>query len=515
MAPTGPILMQRALCLAKPETTTNVDALPVPATDAFLVMNADVKINPNVLKRDFYRPSLSNLPIAIGRKLATISFTHEIKASGLSGVVPKLGTLLRGCGFAQTTIANNLASVISNILADRQNTGPAITWTKATLPTKGYGRYRVSVVLGGASATAKVRVTGNPPDFADTSILPENNFSALVMGPGATTTVAVDQTNPIVPTYTIATPHIGDVIVVSIGGVRVKYTVGSAVAATEATALAAAITALADSRFSAAAATSIVTVTCTDALTVVTTATTNINLGQSGAQVNMTWTGNQVLGDTWTIDLLQPGYHYTPVSANFESLTIYMYYDGTLHRLTGCIGNVVFTATAGQYGMAAFTFTGQYIDPDDQPLPLTAIFEPSVPVQCELAQLQIGNAKNIPAQSFNIDMGIQVNPRDSVSDPDGYKGVLYSSRDPKGGANPEMEYESVEPYWRNMAKASLLRFYGRVGSINNNIVSFLSNTIQLTNNSYAARNTQRVYDLSFELKLDAFTGDDEIRIVFH
>jgi hypothetical protein len=514
VTPTGPILMQRALLLAKIEANTNIDALPTPAQDAFLVMNADVKINPNVLTRDFYRPSLSKLPSAVGRKLATLTFTHEIKGSGLAGVTPKLATLLRACGFAITQIANSTNNVISAPVPDAQNTGPIVTWTKAQNATKGYGRYRLKVVLGGASATAKVRVTGNPPDYEETTILPEETFEATIMGAATTTTVAVDTTDPIAPKFSIGTPKIGDIVVVNIGGVRVKYTIGSAVAATEATALAGAITALADTRFSAVANAAVVTVTITGGVITVTTATTGIPLGASGAQVNMTWTGNLSLNDSWTIDLLRPGYHCTPVSGDFESATMYMYYDGTLHRLTGCIGTVVFTGQAGQYGTAAFTFTGQYRDPYDAALPLNAVFEPSNPVQVEMAQLCVGNAKNLAAQSFNIDMGITVNPRDSASDPDGYKGVLYSSRDPKGGLNPEMELESVEPYWRHLATADLLRFHSRIGLLPNNIVEFQSDSIQISNVAYTARNTQRVYDLSMGFAAATFNGDDELRIVF-
>ncbi len=512
---TGPILSQRALLLGKIETTTNVDSLPVPASDAFLVMNADVKINPNVLKRDFYRPSLSPLATAVGRKLATLSFTHEIKGAGRAGIAPKLATLLRACGFAQTLVANNLAGVISNILPNSQNAGPAITWTKATLPTRGYNRYKITTVLGGASATAKVIVTGSPSDYNDTTVLPDFIFDATIMGQNPTTTIAVDATTaPLTPTFTVGTPQVGDIVVLNIGGIRLKYTIGTTVAATEGAAIAAALTALADARFTAAAVGAVVTVTLVGGVITVTTATTNIPLGGSGGAVNMTWTGNLVIGDSWTIDLLKPGYHLQPVSGGFESMTMYMFYDGTVHRLTGCIGTIVFTAQAGQYGTAAFTFTGQYHDPDDAPLPLNATFEPSTPVQVELAQLRLGGAKNLAAQSFNIDMGITVNPRDSVSDPDGYKGVLYSSREPKGGLNPEMEYESVEPYWRYMAAATLLQFHARVGRATNNTVEFFSNTVQLSNIAYTARNTQRVYDLSMVFSSDTFFGDDEIRIVF-
>lgn len=513
--PTNPVLSNRALLLAKVETTYNVDVLPAPATDAFLVSATDVKINPNVLKREFYKPSLSPLGIAIGRKLASVTFTHEVKGSGLAASAPKLGTLMKGCGMAQTTIANTAADQIVNPVAAQSNTGPTITWTKVTPPTMGWGRYRIKIALGGASTVAKAIVFGCPSDITSgLTILPKDEFSATIMGPGATTTVAVNSTTDVlIPTYTVATPQIGDIVVVVVGGVRFKYTIASAVAATEATALAALIDP--DSRMSAAAVGAVVSVTLTGGVTsTLTTAATNVDLGQSGAQVTLTWSGSLVMGDYYTVDVLQPGFHYTPVSTGFKSLTIYVYYDGTLHRMTGCIGNFTVTAAAGQYATMQFTFTGQYNNPDDQPLPSTSVFETTVPQQVELAQLMIGGAKLVCAQQVTLDMGIAVNPRECVSNADGYNGVSYTSREPKGGANPEMAYESEEPYWRNLAAATFLEFNVRVGTTQYNQMKVIAHSVQLSNNQYADRNNNRVYDLSYQFAADSFAGDDEIRFAF-
>lgn len=516
--PVNPVLSNRALMLAKIETTYNVDSLPSAVSDSFLVMNADLKIDPNVLRRNFYKPSLSQLPIFVGRKLASCSFTHEVKGSGAAATVPKLGTLLRACGFLQSSVANTASATIGTAIPATTNTGPTVTWAKTTAPTSVFGRFKVKVVLGGASATAKVMVFGNPPG-GDPTIFPADDFSAVVMSKDnvpATTTITVNTTNPLAPTFTIATPQIGDIIVFSVYGVRFKYTVGSAVANTEATAIAALLVdpAVVD-RWTAGAATGTVTVTVTGALGItLTSATTGVNLGTAGGVITPTWSGALVIGDYWTVDTIRPGFHYTPVSSVFESATIYMYYDGILHRLTGCIGTVQFTMEAGQYATAQFTFTGQYNNPDDSPMPSTSVFEPTSPVQVELAQFQVGNLRNLCAQSFSIDMGIQVNPRDCVSGSDGYNGVMYTSREPKGTANPEMEFEATEPYWRNMSAGNVVEFYGRVGTAANNRVEFISHSIQISNISYADRNNLRTYDMSYEFVTATSAGDDELRIAF-
>lgn len=510
---TNVILSQRSLLLAKIETTNNVENVPSPTADAFLVMGADVKLNSNVLTRDFYRPSLSRLPGFVGRKLATLTFTHEIKGRGNVSAPSKLGTLLRACGFAQTQIANLTTNVLSAVQADGLNSGPAITWAKTTNASGGYGRYKMKVVLGGASASAKMMAFGSPADAPDNTIFPEDVLDAFVMGSGATTTITINKTDPLAPVLTVGNPKIGDVVSLNIYGVRFKYTIGSAVAATEATAIAALLDP--DPRMAAVAATTNVNITITGGVTgALTSGTTAVTLGASLAQYTPTWTGSLILGDSFYVDLLKPGYHYTPISNGFESMTMYMYYDGMLHRLTGCMGNVSFTGPAGQYATAQFTFTGQYISPDDAALPTNAIFETSIPVQVELAKCALGNSLNIRAQSFNIDMGVQIQTRDSVSHPDGYDGVRYTGREPKGGVNPEVSLESEEPMWRHMSVADILRFHARIGTVPGNIVEFDSNFVQLSNVGYTDRNTQRVYDLSMNFVTPNFSGDDELRIVF-
>lgn len=59
---------------------------------------------------------------------------------------------------------------------------------------------------------------------------------------------------------------------------------------------------------------------------------------------------------------------YSPVSASFESATIYVQVqqdttgDSPLHKITGCRGNVEFTLNAKSIPVARFTFTGLYND---------------------------------------------------------------------------------------------------------------------------------------------------------
>lgn len=54
---------------------------------------------------------------------------------------------------------------------------------------------------------------------------------------------------------------------------------------------------------------------------------------------------------------------YTPISTGFESVTIYWYDDGVLHKGLGCRGNIRFSAMAGQRPEAMVTLQGLFATP--------------------------------------------------------------------------------------------------------------------------------------------------------
>jgi hypothetical protein len=506
--------------LAKIESTFNTDALPVPTTDAFLVGDVDLKVDSTVLERNFFRASLSTIPVSMGRKIVTVTFRHEIKGSGTVGVAPKLGTLLRGCGFAATAVTAGAATQIANITSEPTNTGPAVTFAKTTVPgATGHGRYRFTVVLGGASATAKIRVTGNPGDIDDPTLLNSEEISAQVFGPGTPAITVTVGGTALIPTFTIVgTGSAGDMIVVTLGGYRASYVLTGAEGsvAAIATALTAAISA-ADpgSLWTEASAAGVVTVTFTNAAAgvVVTTAVTGLVCGANLAVVTPSWTGSLVLGDSYFTDTRVVGVHYSPISANFESLTFAVFFDGALHRVTGARGNVQFTCEAGQLAMASFTFTGQYASAYKAALPTTAVYERSRPAQVELATLALGVGKFLRAQSWTVDMGITIQPRDSVSHSDGYMGGQLTARNPTGGLNPEADSEDLFPAWGYLTTSPLLRFNARVGTTPGNIIRFMSESAQVRNVQYTDRNGNRVFDMSLGFPRDSDAGDDEIRLV--
>lgn len=106
---TTPVLTRRTLILAKVETTYGTDAAPAAATESILVGNPSVEVDGQILTREFVRDSLSPLKHKIGRVLAKVSFTTEVKTDGTTAgdgadakIAVEIDQLLQGCGFKVT-----------------------------------------------------------------------------------------------------------------------------------------------------------------------------------------------------------------------------------------------------------------------------------------------------------------------------------------------------------------------------------------------------------------------------
>lgn len=106
-------------------------------SDAMLVEEPDFAPDITVLERNNARVTLSPEPVVVARKIATVTFAHEVRNNGITDGLtpPALGVLLRGCGMAQTRFGEtgNLEETILDDAAIQVNepTG-RFTYTKTT-----------------------------------------------------------------------------------------------------------------------------------------------------------------------------------------------------------------------------------------------------------------------------------------------------------------------------------------------------------------------------------------------
>ncbi len=511
----NPLLTRRAVILAKPEVVFNQDSVPIPGSDAILVAEPDYTIDPNVLERDFVRNDLSPQGVRIGRKLAGLSFTVELRSngktnSGLIADAAKMGTLLRGCGYSETAITGT--GTVGDINKNDGQVGPNVGWTAGGASTLlSPVRYTVTVVLGGASGVASVRATANTTE--DVNLLDSEVFSASTDSVAGT--IVVNSTDPLSVLYTVGGTWVtGDILTLVVGGIVVTATVGG-------TTTLAAVSALVQTAIDAINT----DVTSTDDLvdtntvtfandfggTVITTDVTAMTLGNSGGTIIPSWTGTLVIGDSWEIWVFPVGIQYQPVSTNFESLTLYAYFDGLRHILTGCFGTFTINAEAGTFGTVSFQFTGQYVAPLDIPIPTNASFEQQIPAQIELAKLRFDNFDAV-VNAWTFDQNNNIVPRPDVNSADGFNGTRITGRDPQGGFDPEATLIADYDWWNKMAQSPQVPFEMRVGQTAGNIVWFFASKVQLSGLTYQSRDDLRVFDAS--MRFTRFAGNDELFIHF-
>jgi hypothetical protein len=506
-----------SVMLGKIEVTRGVDPNPTAAADAFLVGDFDIQLDPTPLERNVFRTSFSPVPTGVGRKVVNVTFSHEIKSSGDVGTTrPKLGTLLRACGMKERLITAGAANQIETPSKFGVVNGPIPTFAKTTAPTSRYGSYMIEVVTGGISATAAVRVSRWASGEEDATVLPNARMAARVNKSSATTLTLGG--TAAAPTFTVAgTPATGDTLYAVVGGVVFVYSATTGQTADQvATALAALIDA--DARLTASAALGVITVGFESgaASVVLTSGSTAIELGASGAEVTMTWAGSLVVGQKWIVPLYEAGYMYRPTSKNseVETITIYGFKDGVLHMVTACMGTVTFTGEAGNIAVANFEFQGNYLDPLEEPTPLDALFEETIPPQVELAQMSIAGDNDFCAQSFTFALANQINLKECINAGNGYDGAQITDREPTAQLNPEATYEAYTGMWNNFSKSEQFPLHLRVGSLAGNIVRFYAERANFTGLTYGDRNNVVTLEANMQLNGLSSAGDDELRIAF-
>lgn len=386
----SPLLSNKQLLLAKVEGTFNTDATPVAGSDAIQCEEPDFQTDFIVLERPFIKPNWSRTAHGIGRKLAKITFTTEVKNGGAAGTQCKLGRLLTGCGLKE----NLFASAV---------TGTATGGSSTTI-----------TLAGGASATHNAYV---------------GLVCTITSGTGSGSTGTITAYNG---TTKVAT-----------------------VASWSSTAPAA------SSGYSIAA-----------------------------------------------------GATYTPSSTptDHKSLTIYLYKDGVLHKMTGCYGTVTFEMAVNGYGKAMFEFIGQYYAPTDSALPTSYTFESTTPAQIELMGFTI-NAFAAVISKLALDMGVEVLPRLDANGTDGYNGTYINDRKPTGGIDPEMALVANEAFWARLSAATEMVVAGQVGSAAGNTVKFRAQKCQYTGMTYSSRDRITTLDAAIAFN-DGGLGDDEFTFTF-
>jgi hypothetical protein len=127
---------------------------------------------------------------------------------------------------------------------------------------------------------------------------------------------------------------------------------------------------------------------------------------------------------------------YTPVSDAFESITVWFYADGVLHKQPGCRGTAKLTIPKNEIPIITVTLTGLYVNPADAALPGTVDFSAfKAPKATSFVNTPAFTLHSTPCvmRTLEIDMANTVAYRDLV----GARDVHITGRTPKGQVSIE------------------------------------------------------------------------------
>lgn len=182
------LLTRRAVVQAAMETTYGTP-VSVGANDGVLVSNPDFTVNPDLLKREFVQADLSPQPAIMGRMIATMKFTTELRSNGLTDTgiaanAPIITRLFRACGYA---LSARTTDSISPVYPVGTLGGNVVNWASGGTPNVvDLQQYRLVVTTAGASAAAKITIYGDVAS-ENSAALTVTSGTAITLGTSAAT----------------------------------------------------------------------------------------------------------------------------------------------------------------------------------------------------------------------------------------------------------------------------------------------------------------------------------------
>jgi len=204
---------------------------------------------------------------------------------------------------------------------------------------------------------------------------------------------------------------------------------------------------------------------------------------------------------------------YAGVSSSFDSATIYCFYDGTRHKITGARGSVSFNFTAGQFAVASFNFIGIYNSPDDTALSGTfTVANQAAAIEVNDTNMTTSTFHGVAdarIESFDLALNNALSYKETASS----KEVLIIDRAPGGTAVIEAPAVGTTDYFAKATAVATASSSLVLGATGGNIVTLTAAQTDITGVSYG--DTNGVVSLSMPyLALPTTSGNDELSLAF-
>lgn len=205
---------------------------------------------------------------------------------------------------------------------------------------------------------------------------------------------------------------------------------------------------------------------------------------------------------------------YAPVSNPLSSVTLYLYLDGLLHKVTGAVGSFKLSAEAGKQCMLDFTFKGIYNAPTDTAL-ATPTFETTIdaPPIVKSASLTYNSISTLVATKLELDIANAIAMRASVNAAFAVAGFQITARKPMITIDPEAEAIATVD-WRTDLLTTPRALSMIVGATAGNILTMTFPKFNVVDVEYNDRDGVLVNNIKGECTANSTSGDDEMSLKF-
>lgn len=225
------------------------------------------------------------------------------------------------------------------------------------------------------------------------------------------------------------------------------------------------------------------------------------------ATVTEAWTTAPDVASTYSIDAQVV---YAPVSASFESATLYFNVDGVLHKLTGARGNVSMELNAKALPVFKFKFTGLYSAVADAAAPTLTLtgWQKPVPVNgVNTTGLRLHGFTAGVLSALSIDMANSVVFRSLV----GAESVLITDRKPAGSITMEAVNVASKDWWTTIKNATTGVLSITQGTVAGNKVKIDAPSAQIITPAYQDLDGVQMLQCGLVL-VPGTSGNDEVTI---
>lgn len=196
-----------------------------------------------------------------------------------------------------------------------------------------------------------------------------------------------------------------------------------------------------------------------------------------------------------------------PISSSIPSITLWVYIDGIIHKVNGCVGDMDIDLTASEFGIINWTFKGLYAIPTDGAI-VDPTFDTPDPEIVKACTFTFGTYAAI-IEKLTFKLGNTIAERPDLNQTEGIKGYCITGRNPEGSMTVEAVLRATcnadfYSYFHSRTVKSLSFVLGATAG---NILTWTSSYCYLRAPVWGDREGVRTFECSFQIAKSS--GNDE------